>query len=134
MMFVLELTKNQPSNAKIKRGLRRELPILEDSDFGIVNKKEINIMAFNNKKNTNKKSRNNNDNRNKKVSDYGSKKDVKLEAPEKYIEKVEYKMSQALADEIVGKTKGTKNPQETLCEYVNSQCGLKGYCVKVIVG
>ena len=45
------------------RGLRRELNLLEDSDLGIVNKKEIKIMAEFVKNNNSKK---NNKNRGKK--------------------------------------------------------------------
>ena len=39
MMYELKLMKSLPSNVPIKRGLRRNCGILEDSDFGIGNKK-----------------------------------------------------------------------------------------------
>ena len=121
-MLELEL-KTSPHSTVTKRGLRKFSPVLEDSDFGIVNKKEINKMA---KNYFNKNTRKN---------------DIKPTEAEinagvqiNYLEPVEYKMSAELASIIIGKTKGTRNPQETLCEYVNTQCGLKGYCTKVIIG
>ena len=39
----------------------------------------------------------------------------------------------AMADEIIKVAKSKKTPQEILCNYVNEQCGLKGFCVKVLV-
>lgn len=121
-MFVLELTKNQPSNVKINRGLRSKANLLHDSDFGIVNKKEINDMA----KMMNKKPR---------TRDYGSSKESVIEEPEFHAGLLGYKMTQTLADILVNdkKNKG-KDPQKVLCDYVNEELGLKGYCVKVIVG
>ena len=53
MTFVLELTKSPHSSVKIERGLRSKLNLLHDSDFGIVNKKEINTMVEFVKKNNN---------------------------------------------------------------------------------
>ena len=61
-MFELELTKNPHSNV-IKRGLRRKINLLEDSDLGIINKKEINKMADfvrNDKRNNNRNNNRNN--------------------------------------------------------------------------
>lgn len=121
-MLELELTTNQPSNATIKRGLRREANILEDSDFGITNKEEIKKMAdFSNKK--------------KKVS----RKVKSMQAPKLDASDIisagifEYKMPQTLAD-IILKNDKTKRPhQEILCEFVNTQYGLKGYCVRVLL-
>lgn len=66
------------------------------------------------------------------MKNYGSKKDIRQPAPEVCAGTIEYKMSKALADSIIGKKKN-KNPQELLCNFVNSECGLKGYCVKVLV-
>lgn len=70
--------------------------------------------------------------------DYGSKKRETLPAPDVCAGTVEYKMGKLMADEILkaaksksGKLPGT--PQEVLCRYVNQECGLKGYCVKVLV-
>lgn len=89
----------------------------------------------NGKKNFN---RNNNRPNNNKPRDYGSKKRETLPAPEVCAGTVEYKMGKLMADEILkaaksksGKLPGT--PQEVLCKYVNTQMGLKGYCVKVLV-
>lgn len=77
--------------------------------------------------------RNNNRNSTPKVRDYGSKKETTLSAPEVHCGILEYTMSKTMADEIIKAAKNKKSPQELLCEYVNSQMGLKGYCVKVIV-
>ena len=54
-----------------------------------------------------------------------------VEAPDDVIEVIEYKMSAALAETLLKADKSKRSPQEILCEYVNSQCGLKGYCVRV---
>lgn len=118
------------------RGLRRELNLLEDSDFGIVNKKEINNMSDfvkneNGNRNNNKKSFNKNNNR--KVKDYGSKKEVSVPVPEVCAGTVEYTMSKTMADEIIQSSKSKKTPQEILCDFVNTQMGLKSYCVRVLV-
>ena len=130
MMLELELTKNQRLSAMtLERGSRSKLNLLHDSDFGIGNKKEISKMADfvkNDKKNFNR-------NNNSKVKDYGSKKPTTLPAPDVCAGVVEYTMSKVMADEIIQASKSKKTPQEILCEYVNSQCGLKGYCVKVLV-
>ncbi len=46
MMYELESMKSPLSSVtNPPRGLRRKANLLEDSDFGIVNKKEINNMA-----------------------------------------------------------------------------------------
>ena len=45
---------------------------------------------------------------------------------------IEYNMPKEMAEDILNeKAKGT--PQERLCDYVNTQCGLLGYCIKVHV-
>ena len=77
--------------------------------------------------------RNNNRNNTPKVRDYGSKKETTLPAPDVHCGILEYTMSKTMADEIIQASKSSKSPQEILCEYVNSQMGLKGYCVKVLV-
>lgn len=69
----------------------------------------------------------------RKNNDYGSKKDIRQPAPDVCAGTIEYKMSKMMADEIIGTKKISKTPQEILCNYVNTQCGLKGYCVKVLV-
>ena len=110
------------------RGLRREVNILEDSDFGIVNKKEILNMADNVKKNfkrTNKKRRN---------KDFGTKNpNAGVKAPAFCCGTIEYKMPKAMADDILRDDKSKASAQEILCDYVNTQMGLLGYCVKVLV-
>ena len=130
-MFELELMKSQLSNVN-KRGLRRQCGILEDSDFGITSKKEIKEMAeF--VKNNNK--RNNNNNRNNTPRQNNAfKKPVRargIDVPEYAKEVIEYKMSAGMAAEILKADRTKRAPQEVLCEYVNSQCGLKGFCVRV---
>jgi hypothetical protein len=127
---------SQLSSAKIERGSRSKLNLLHDSDFGITNKKEINeIMAdfVKNDKRNNNGRKNFNRNNNRKVKDYGSKKETTIPAPEVCAGVVEYTMSKTMADEIIQASKSSKTPQEILCEYVNSQMGLKGYCIKVLV-
>ena len=42
-------------------------------------------------------------------------------------------MSKAMADDIIKNDKSKRAPQEVLCEFVNTQFGLLGYCVKVLV-
>lgn len=86
----------------------------------------------NDKRNNNARKNFNRSNNNK-VKDYGSKKETTLPAPDVCAGTVEYTMSKLMADEIIKASKSQKTPQEILCEYVNTQCGLKGYCVKVIV-
>lgn len=45
---------------------------------------------------------------------------------------VEYKTTEALAQIILSENKDkSKTPQEKLCAWVNENCGLKGYCVRV---
>ena len=90
-------------------------------------------MADFNKNNRN----NNNNNRNtrpSKNSDYGSKNpEAGVSAPEVCAGTIEYKMSKSMADEVIKASKSNRRPQEILCDYVNTQLGLKGYCVKVLV-
>ena len=47
---------------------------------------------------------------------------------------VEYTMSAAMAQHIMKTHKGPKkNKQDILCNYVNSQMGLKDKCVRVLI-
>lgn len=47
---------------------------------------------------------------------------------------VEYTMTAELANHILKTHKGPKkNKQDTLCNYVNTQMGLKGNCVRVLI-
>ena len=142
-MYESEWKMTLPSNVTIKRGQRSELNLLEDSDFGIVNKKEINNMAEfvkndNQRNNKTKGNFNRNKNNAPRNRDFGSKSDVRQPAPDVCAGTIEYKMGKLMAEEILkaaksksGKLPGT--PQEVLCKYVNQECGLKGYCVKVLV-
>lgn len=122
------------------RGLRNKLNLLEDSDFGIVNKKEIAIMAEFVKKNNNGKRNNNrkpNNNAPRLDNNFNKKRDT-IPAPDVCAGTIEYKMGKLMADEILkaAKSKSGKLPKpahEILCDYVNTQMGLKGYCVKVLV-
>lgn len=147
MMLELELTKNLPLSATSNppRGLRAKANLLHDSDFGIGNKKEISKMADfvkndkrpnnNGKKNFN---RNNNNRPNNKPTNYGGQKRETIPAPAVCAGTIEYKMSKVMADEILKAAKSKsgklpKPPLDILCDYVNTQMGLKGYCVKVLV-
>lgn len=119
MMLELESKTTQRSTATIKRGLRSKLPVLEDSDFGIGNKKEIKTMAdFK----TGKKNKGKNK----------SKQAPKIDATDVMKGIVEYKMSKETAEIILKADKTKKAPQEVLCDYVNTQYGLLGYCVRVL--
>ena len=140
MMFVLESMKSQLSSAKIERGSRSKLNLLHDSDFGIIDKKEINDMAEFVKKNNNGKRNNNrkpNNNTPRLDGAFNKKRDT-IPAPDVCAGTIEYKMGKVMAEQILNdaKTKSGKLPkpaQEILCDYVNRECGLKGFCVKVLV-
>ena len=85
-------------------------------------------------KNDNKRNNNRNNNRN----NYNTQKRDTIKAPDVCAGTVEYKMSKVMADEILKAAKGKsgKLPRpalEILCDYVNTQMGLKGYCVNVLV-
>ena len=104
-----------------KRGLRAKCNLFEDA---YINKNElrenINMANFVKKNNKN--------------NDYGTKNpEAGVKAPDVCAGTVEYKMSKLMADEIIKASKSKKHPQEILCNYVNTQCGLQGYCVKVLV-
>ena len=50
---------------------------------------------------------------------------------------VEYRMPKAtIIDLLINRSKLEQkiNPQKYLCDYVNNECGLMGYCVRVIEG
>lgn len=139
-MFVLESMTSQLSSAKIERGSRSKLNLLHDSDFGIIDKKEINDMAEFVKKNNNGKRNNNrkpNNNAPRLDNSFNKKRDT-ISAPDVCAGTIEYKMGKVMAEQILNdaKTKSGKLPkpaQEILCDYVNRECGLKGFCVKVLV-
>ena len=81
-----------------------------------------------------KNNKRNNNMRFDKNNDYGTKNpNAGIKAPEVCAGTIEYKMSKIMADEIIKASKSKKTPQEILCNYVNEQCGLKGFCVKVLV-
>jgi hypothetical protein len=51
-----------------------------------------------------------------------------------YYGEIEYRMSAEMAREILKARKGEDSkmhPQKYLCQYVNEECGLKGYCTLV---
>ena len=94
----------------------------------------------NDKRNTNgKKNFNNrNNNSNNPRNNYGGKKRDTLKAPDVCAGTIEYKMSKVMAEEILKAAKGKsgklpKPALDILCDYVNTQMGLKGYCVNVLV-
>ena len=87
----------------------------------------------NDKRNTNGKKNFNNPRNN-----YVGKKRDTLKAPDVCAGTVEYKMSKLMAEEILKAAKGKsgklpKPALDILCDYVNTQMGLKGYCVNVLV-
>ena len=99
------------------------------------------MAEFNNKK-PYVKNNNNNDNRNRKSNsnDRNVRNQKKqplslrqrgIKSPEDAGKVIEYKMSVYLADTILEKNKSNRDEQEVLCEYVNTQLGLKDYCVRV---
>ena len=45
----------------------------------------------------------------------------------------EYKMSRECANDILKECPSHTKPQQYLCDYVNEQYGLLGYCCKVII-
>ena len=52
-------------------------------------------------------------------------------------EYVEYRMPKASIIDLLNnrnKLEQKINPQKYLCDYVNNECGLMGYCVRVIEG
>ena len=65
--------------------------------------------------------------------EFGNKREEGITPPDVCAGIIEYKMSKVMADDILKESKGKRPTQEVLCEYVNTQCGLKGYCVKVFV-
>ena len=81
-----------------------------------------------------KNNKRNNNMRFDKNNDYGTKNpNAGIKAPEVCAGTIEYKMSKVMADEIIKASKSKKTPQEILCIFVNSELGLKGFCVKVLV-
>ena len=90
----------------------------------------------NDKRNTNNKRNFNNRNDVKPV--YNNPKRETIPAPEVCAGTIEYKMGKKMADEIINAAKSKngklpKPPLDILCDFVNTQMGLKGYCVKVLV-
>ena len=69
---------------------------------------------------------------------FDPKKENMIAPPDVHAGTIEYKMGKVMADEILKDAKGKngklpKPAQEILCDYVNRECGLKGFCVKVLV-
>lgn len=82
---------------------------------------------------TMKKNFKRNNTKNKK-RDYGTKNEnARIATPDFCGRTFEYKMPQEMADDILRDDKSKGSAQEVLCEYVNSQFGLLGYCVKVLI-
>ena len=55
----------------------------------------------------------------------------RVDTPDFAGEVIEYKMSAVMAETILKADKTKRTPQEVLCDYVNTQCGLKDFCVRV---
>lgn len=54
-----------------------------------------------------------------------------------FYSEVSYTMSEGVAKDLLAQRKGDEKkmrPQEYLCQVVNEQFGVKGHCVKVIIG
>lgn len=54
-----------------------------------------------------------------------------------FYSEVSYTMSEGVAKDLLAQRKGDEKkmrPQEYLCQVVNEQFGVKGNCVKVIIG
>ena len=88
----------------------------------------------NGKRNNNRKPNNNTP----RLDGAFSKRQDTIPAPDVCAGTIEYKMGKLMADEILKAAKGKsgklpKPAHEILCDYVNTQMGLKGYCVKVLV-
>ena len=70
----------------------------------------------------------------RKNRDFGTKNPrARIEAPDFHCGLIEYKMPKALAEDILNDKSFKGSAQEILCDYVNSQLGLLGFCVKVLV-
>ena len=78
---------------------------------------------FNGKKNNNRKN----------TKPTVRKREYIINIPEFCGETIEYKMGKAMAEDILRDNKSKKPAQELLCEHVNEDFGLKGYCVRVII-
>lgn len=65
--------------------------------------------------------------------DFGSGKSSIVLPPEICSGVIEYKMGRLMASTIIQEAKSNRQPQEILCDYVNNNFGLKGYCIKVII-
>ena len=93
------------------------------------------------KKNNNNGKRNNSrkpNNNTPRMDNNFNKKRETIPAPDVCAGTIEYKMGKLMAEEILKDAKGKhgklpKPAQEILCDYVNRECGLKGFCVKVLV-
>ena len=89
------------------------------------------------KNNNGKRNNNRKFNNNTRPINYNKQTDI-VAAPDVCAGTIEYKMGKVMADEILenAKTRSGKLPKpahEILCDYVNRECGLKGFCVKVLV-
>ena len=96
------------------------------------------FVKNNNGKRNNNNNRRPNNNRQNNNQNFNAKREPGIKAPDVCAGTIEYKMGKLMADEILkdAKSKSGKLPkpaQEILCDYVNRECGLKGFCVKVLV-
>ena len=100
------------------------------------------MAEFVKKNNNNNNSKRNNgrkpNNNTPRLDNSFNKKRETLPAPDVCAGTIEYKMSKMMAEQVLtdAKSKSGKLPkpvQEILCNYVNRECGLKGFCVKVLV-
>ena len=96
------------------------------------------VKNNNGKRNNNNNRKPNNRQANNKNQNFNAKREAGITLPDVCAGTIEYKMGKLMAEEILKDAKGKsgklpKPAQEILCDYVNRECGLKGYCVKVLV-
>ena len=96
------------------------------------------VKNNNGKRNNNNNRKPNNRQANNKNQNFNTKREAGITPPDVCAGTIEYKMGKVMAEEILKDAKGKsgklpKPAQEILCDYVNRECGLKGYCVKVLV-
>lgn len=74
-------------------------------------------------------------NKRRKTKDFGTKNPNArlLKLPEFHHGFIEYKMPKAMAEDILNDKSVKGSAQEILCNYVNDQYGLLGFCIKVHV-
>jgi hypothetical protein len=110
----------------LSKSLKKEKIMMENKKNFTKNKKSFNKKNFNAKKKPNTHCAN------EQTAKYFYPKDATEGR-----EFVEYRMPKASIIDLLAsrdKLEMKMNPQKFLCDYVNNECGLMGYCVRVIEG